>query len=302
MNKQKLKDYVLTGGITELSLKVSGFIKIGKMDYISDTSYDKAKDESLISIDFEKYNGILLSLSEFKKTMEDITKECGIGDYKIVRTTFCLTNSNAIDSDAYKKLNGYIMEALCIAYDMDTSFYATDFFAVEPEGQVIKSRIFEVDNQYKNGKKKQPKLKLRTMSCGWRRIHFDVKSENNQNAEFLRSELEGEWTNRLDVALSNLEEAQKQHTEALEREWNSVKGAFPVRYTGLTAFVLWNQDVIFTKKQLIDLCKRIDESGSDPVMKAGNYKKRYGIEFFSRSDMQTAVAEIKRAIINFCEN
>lgn len=54
-------------------------------------------------------------------------------------------------------------------------------------------------------------------------------------------------------------------------------------------------------RYLIDLYQHIDDSGADPVQKANNYKKRYGIEFFSKADMQAAVQEIKRCIEHFCE-
>ena len=49
---------------------------------------------------------------------------------------------------------------------------------------------------------------------------------------------------------------------------------------------------------MIDLRSRFDEV-PNPETRAKNHKKRYGIEYFSKMDVEYAVAEIKRAAEKF---
>ena len=51
---------------------------------------------------------------------------------------------------------------------------------------------------------------------------------------------------------------------------------------------------------MIDLLSRFDEV-KNPETRAKNHKKRYGIEYFSKMDVEYAVAEIKRAAEKFFE-
>ena len=49
---------------------------------------------------------------------------------------------------------------------------------------------------------------------------------------------------------------------------------------------------------MIDLLSRFEEV-KDPKIRAENHKKRYGIEYFSKKDVERAVAEVKRATEEF---
>ena len=51
---------------------------------------------------------------------------------------------------------------------------------------------------------------------------------------------------------------------------------------------------------MVDLLSRFDEV-KDPETRAKNHQKRYGIEYFSKKDVEYAVAEIKRAAEKFFE-
>ena len=71
-----------------------------------------------------------------------------------------------------------------------------------------------------------------------------------------------------------------------------------IRFRSLTDFIIQYQDCIFCKKQMIDLLSRFEEV-KDPKIRAENHKKRYGIEYFSKKDVERAVAEVKRATEEF---
>ena len=78
------------------------------------------------------------------------------------------------------------------------------------------------------------------------------------------------------------------------------KNAHPTRFRSLTDFLIQYQDCIFCKAQMIDLLSRFEEVGADKAKtRAENHKKRYGIEYFSKKDIQRAIQEVKRATNEF---
>lgn len=71
-----------------------------------------------------------------------------------------------------------------------------------------------------------------------------------------------------------------------------------MKFRSLTDFLIQYQNCIFCKAQMVDLLSRFDEV-KNPETRAKNHKKRYGIEYFSKKDVEYAVAEIKRASEKF---
>ena len=108
------------------------------------------------------------------------------------------------------------------------------------------------------------------------------------------------WYTRLDKALKNLDKVHQRYNDELEKIYKEEKDAFPVKFRSLTDFLIQYQNCIFCKAQMIDLLSRFDEV-KNPETRAKNHKKRYGIEYFSKMDVEYAVAEIKRAAEKFFE-
>lgn len=86
---------------------------------------------------------------------------------------------------------------------------------------------------------------------------------------------------------------QKVYNEALQKKYYDGLNARPVQFRTLTDFLIQNQDSIFTSMQMVDLLKRLGVS--NPESRAKYHKKKYGIEYFSKSDVEYAIKEIKRA-------
>lgn len=314
MNKQKLHDYWHTGGIHTLSIVVPGTVQAttqAAQDCIAVTirTTKDGEIESLVTINPNKYHGDIFRFSEFKETMEAILNECGITEYRFIRTDLRMDNYAPRQYELYSKLNRYLLMAVMIAYGIKNKYFSGDLLTLKQLTQVIKGRDFEIENYDRAAKSRQTenhaelaqyRLEIRTMPSGWRKI-YAADNDKSSNMELLKADLLGEWFQRFDAALSNLDKVQEAYNEILEKEWSVAKDAMPVQFGSITEFVRRYQGVIFTRKQLIDLYQHIDDSGADPVQKANNYKKRYGIEFFSKADMQAAVQEIKRCIEHFCE-
>ena len=119
------------------------------------------------------------------------------------------------------------------------------------------------------------------------------------NDNDIKKEFVEKWFLRWDKALKNLDKVQERYNAELERIWKEGKNAYPCRFVTLREFLMQYQDCIFSKKQMIDLLERLDGEVKNPKSYAENYKKRYGIEYFSQKDVEQAVAEVKRAILEF---
>lgn len=314
MDKRKLHDYILTGSIHTLSLRTDGIIKARTaetQDAITRTSVQCNNDEitSIVTINPNKYHRDIFKFSDFKETLDAITLESGIDSYQFMRTDFRLDNYAPRHYELYAKLNRYLITALALTYGTRNNYFSGDLLTLDQKTQVIKCKGFEVENYDRAAKSRetdnqsetaQARFEIRTVADGWRNI-YKANENATSNFDLLRDNLEVEWFKKLDAALKNLDAVQQSCNTMLVNKFNKLQKAETRQFRTLTDFVMTYQYVIFTRKQLVDLYKRLDDSGADPVIKAANYKKRYGIEFFSKADMQAAVKEIKRAITHFCE-
>ena len=312
MKKNKLHDYLHTGGEHTLSIVVQGVVEAQTQAAkdcvtISTTFGDEIK--SIVKINPNKYKGDLFRFSDFCQVFEKILSECGITEYRFIRTDFRLDNYAPRQYEMYSKLNRYLIAALFVAYGVRNRYRSDDLLTLDQVTQVIKCRDFEVENYDRAAKNRltenhsepaQYRFEIRTMASGWRKI-YSKAADTASNMDLFKSDLLEIWFERFDAILPNLDKVQDAYNTTLEQKWHKSETAETKQYRSLTDFVMQNQGVIFSKKQLIDFYRRVDKSGADPVQKATNYKKRYGIEFFSKADIRTAIQSLKRAIIHFCE-
>ena len=77
---------------------------------------------------------------------------------------------------------------------------------------------------------------------------------------------------------------------------------FESLYYVVLQILIQYQDCIFCKAQMIYLLSRFPDEVKNPVNRAENHKKRYGIEYFSKKDVQRAINEVKRATSEFFES
>lgn len=98
-------------------------------------------------------------------------------------------------------------------------------------------------------------------------------------------------------SLENIKKCEETYNAALADLYAEGKDAFPVQFRTLTDFLIQYQYCIFSSRQMVNLLKRIGVENAE--VRAKNHKKRYGIEYFSQSDLKKAVAEIDRATKKF---
>ena len=317
MNKQKLENYNLTGSIHTLSVKSPGIVEdIQKevLNCITANSRTKNNQPTTTSIiNPNKLAGDVLTYSEFETVFNTILTGAGIKNYNIVRADMRFDNYDPEHYRSYAKLNRYIISALAATYKVRNAYRTENLFNHQQLSVAIKNDYFECENYDRaakseiTGNKTEPaqsRLEERTTSKQWRRINEKAKSKemeivSDRNIYALKREFTDGWFERKKKKKKNLDLVQQTYNDELEKLYNSDKISYPCRFRSMTDFILQYQDCVFTRKQLIDLFTRLGVE--NPVLRAKNHKQRYGIEFFSKADVQHAINEVKRATKDFFE-
>lgn len=296
MNKDKLQKYNLTGSIHTLSIKSDGLVENVDEDVskcIITSSQAKEGRTTTSIINPNKLMGDLFTYSEFDTAFNTILIGAGIEDYSIVRADMRFDSYDTEHYKAYAKLNRYLISALAVTYAVDNCYRTTNLFSQKQLSVAIKNRYFECEAYDKEAESKGldiAKSRLEERSKSWK--NKDIK------AEFI-----DHWFKRWDKSIKNLDAVHMKYNDELEKIYKEGRNAYPCKFRTLTDFLIQYQDCIFCKKQMIDLLSRFEEVGTEKAKtRAENHKKRYGIEYFSQKDVETAIAEVKRATMKFFEN
>ena len=294
MNKKKLENYNLTGSIHTLAVKSPGIVEdieqeVSKCIIASSQTKEGQTTTSIINVN--KLMGDVFSYSEFETVFGTILAGAGIDEYNIVRADMRFDSYDKEHYRQYAKLNRYLISALAVTYKVKNAYKSTGLFTQKQLSVAIKNKYFECENYDKaaeSGGTDAAESRLEERSKHW--------SDKDIKGEFTDC-----WFRRWDKAIGNLELVQKTYNDALEQLYKSDKNAYPTRFRSLTDFLIQYQDCIFCKAQMIDLLSRFPDEVKNPVNRAENHKKRYGIEYFSKKDVQRAISEVKRATNEFFE-
>ena len=293
MNQQKLEDYNLTGSIHTLAIKSPGIVEDIQKEVsncIIASSQTKNGTTTTSIINVNKLSGDIYTYSEFETVLGTILAGAGIDDYNIVRADMRFDSYDREHYRQYAKLNRYLISLLAVTYKVKNAYRTTNLFSQKQLSVAIKNKYFEIENYDKDAESDgadAAKSRLEERSKSWE--DKDLKKEFTEG-----------WFRRWDKALENIDKVHKAYNDALERLYKEDKNAYPTRFRSLTDFLIQYQDCIFCKAQMIDLLSRFDEVGADKAKtRAENHKKRYGIEYFSKKDIQKAIKEVKRATNEF---
>ena len=295
MRQDKINDYHLTGSIHTLAIKSDGYID-NPMETVTECITVNSREtdgqaQSTTIINPNKLMGDLYSYDEFVTAMDTITAGMGISDYDVIRADM---RYDSFDSEHYRrfaKMHRYLISALAVTYSVRNAYKSNNLFSGEQVSVAIKNRYFEAENYDKEWQ-----------SAGKDSAKSRLELRSKDGIEDIPTEFMTAWFRRLDKALSNLDQVQERYNQELIKLYLRDKGGRPCKFRTLTDFLIMYQDCIFTRRQLINLLSLIPGITPDQAAaKADNHKRRYGIEYFSQSDMVKAVAEIKRATTAFFE-
>lgn len=313
MNKQKLDNYNLTGSIHTLSIKSPGMVE-DIQEEVSNCIISNSQAKNGLTttsvINPNKLVGDVFSYSEFETVFNTILAGAGIRDYNIIRADMRFDNYEPEHYRQYTKLNRYLISMLAVTYKTKNNYKTNDLFNQRQLSVAIKNDYFEIENYDREAKSKitknhqepaKARLEERTVSKGWRKVYKTTKADlgsDDWSMELLKKEFTDGWFDRWDKAIQNTDKVHKRYNDELEKLYKEDRKAYPTRFRSLTDFLIQYQDCIFCKAQMIDLLSRFEEV-KDPKTRAENHKKRYGIEYFSKKDVQAAINEVKRATREF---
>lgn len=297
MKLDKRYKYKLTGSIHTISIKTPELPKevnrniagCMKSHYVL-----KSEPHTISIINVHKLNGEVYTYEDFMKSLLKILNEAGISVYNIIRADMRYDSYDSAYYNEFKKLNRYLISALAVTYKVSNTYRTEDLFSQQQLSIAIKSRYIECEHYDKNAQ-----TKGRDAACS----RLELRSKGGKIKE-LKNEFIDMWGKRWDKAVKNLLTVQKKYNDSLEKIYKDSKYNKTAEFRSLTDFIIRYQECIFTHEQLVELLSRFDEI-KNPINRARNHKKRYGMEFFTDNDVKYAITEIKRATEEFfavCKN
>lgn len=312
MKSQKINNYKLTGSIHTLQIKSSDIPEIPaelQECISSSTRKNHGKIEAISIINPNKLLEDCFSFTEFEQSFSSILEEVGVTDYNLMRVDFRMDSYESEHYKAYAKLHKYLLSCLAVIYKVRNVYKTENLFSNQLLSMAVKNDYLQCECYNREEKSKltenhvekaKSRLEERTVSKSWRLIESKkIENKSESNLEDINREFVTEWYKRWQkaVATDNLKEVWSKYNCELARIYQEDNAAHPVRFRSLTDFLIQYQDCIFCHRQLVNLLELIGVD--NPESRARNHKKRYGIEYFSRSDLKKAVEEIKRATEKF---
>lgn len=289
MNRKKRDNYKLTGSIHTILLKTPIITEIDQDVAACFTLITNRDDFAYCRINPNKLVGDLFSYGQFQTAMDTILAGAGIDSYELKRFDMRFDSYDPEHYKEYAKLNRYLISAIAVTYSVKNAYHTEGLFSQEQLSIAIKNKRFECENYDKAAESGGKDLAASRLE-----LRSKCLSGNDIEKEFQK------WHGRLDKSLQNLDNVQQRYNDELEKIYREQQDSFPVKFRSLTDFLIQYQNCIFCKEQMIGLLSRFDEVNNAEI-KAANHKKRYGIDYYSKSDVAYAVAEIKRAAGEFFE-
>lgn len=290
----KLNNYILTGSIHTVSIKVPGIIVVPKtykgiLTCSSQATEDK--QETTCKLNLDKLSTNIYSYKEFQKIWKELLDSAGIDKYRIVRADFRLDSSEPEHYQIFAKLNRYLISMLAVTYQVNNTYKTDDLFTNRQLSVAIKNRYIECENYDKAAESKGHDVAL---------SRFELRSKHFPDSDLKREFME-HWGKRWDKAIKHIPEVHQRYNTALIQQYNLDRNTFPVEFRSLTDFLIHYQNCIFSKSQFVQLLSNFPEI-TNPTTRANNYKKKYGTDFYTTEEILLAISEIKRAIAFYFNN
>ena len=190
------------------------------------------------------------------------------------------------------KLNKVLLLLITVKYKVSNRYKSQDLLTEEALTMRIQNKYIEVENYNKGLQEPEGAVKNR-LELRSKALRSDILEGAKEFKEF------DKWCDRLDksVTVDNLDVLVSDTNKALiERfkEWSKLKG-----HT-LSNFIVHYENCFYTMPQLKDFLKQVGIK--DYVQSAKDYKKKYGLEFFSLKEIESYKVELIESGVRFFEN
>lgn len=283
---------------------VSGFIHTKLIEPPKEVSCNvsrytvKPNDKAYMKVNANKSKGngerLITRYKDFVTKMDTILGAfgCKYSDMELTRADFCFNSDDEQSFGEYQKLHRLIISCLAKAYGYKNCYVSCDLWDFSRLSMAIKKDDSEAENYNKakasNGTDESAnRLELRSLRM------------NGTDIKYQFIEL---WFERLDKALKCFEETQNEYNNHLERLYKEdlAKPAKERNYLSLDSFLLQYKECIYARKQMIDLLSRFEEV-KNPTKKAGKFKDKHKIEYFSKADLRYIIDVLKKKTREYFE-
>lgn len=275
--------------VSENEIKKIDLKKLRNNQYVSTCIYRSDNERLYLKLNLNKgvvNNDMILRFREYRKRLNELMRSIGYGchDLTVTRADLCINSHLARSYDRYRKLLKYILCCCYFGLNLKNGYETRDPLSFTHLNLKFGNRNLEIENYNKEIESHgsvptRNRLELRSMklNCGVDEIPEEFKK----------------WCNRLEMALDQAQTVQENFNEKIEEIYKNDKAKT------VDSVVDQFRNCMFTRSQLRDLLKRIDEKNNSDEEKynsARYFKSKYGIEFFSSHDLVVTVNAIKEQI------
>lgn len=257
--------------------------------------FDEKKQQTYVLINPNKNTAsaerLITSYSEFIEKLTAIMQGIGasLDELRIVRADFCINSTDIYSYGAFGKLHKALILCLAECYSVRNCYNTFDLWTGASISVAIKADAFEVENYDKRHQSEGQDECANRLELRAKRID----GGNIQEQFMLR------WYNRLDRAKECFVQMQEHINSELSKIYieDLKKPQKDKDFISLTAFLLRYKNDIFTRKQLIDLLRKIGINNA--AHRADKFKECHRIEYFSQKDLDFVVRCIKEKISKY---
>lgn len=282
--------------VTEDEIRKIDLKNLRKNEWISTCIYRSETERLYLKLNLNKGlsgNDMIRTFSEYRKRLNELMNSIGYGchDLTVTRADLCINSNLDLSYERYRKLIKYILCCCFYGLNMKTGYETQDPLTFTHLNLKFGNRNLEIENYNKE---------IESHGSVPTRNRLELRSlKLNCTVDELPEEIK-KWCDRLEMSLGQADTVQVNFNDRIEEIYRSNKAKT------VDSVVDQFRNCIFTRSQLRDLLKRIDEKNNSDEEKnssAKYYKSKYKIEFFSSHDLVVTVRAIKEKInLYFREN
>lgn len=277
--------------VTENEIKKIDLKELRKNECVSTCTYRSDTERLYMKLNLNKGisgNDMIRSFNEYQEKLNGLMQSFGYGchDLTVTRADLCI-NSNLDQSyERYRKLIKFILCCCYYELDLKTGYETRDPLSFTHLNLKFGNRNLEIENYNKE---------IESHGSVPTRNRLELRSlKLNCTVDELPEELK-KWCQRLEMALDQAQ------TVTVQENFNDKIAEIYQNDRAKTVDSIVDQyrNCIFTRSQLRDLLKKIDEKNNSDKEKhnsARYFKSKYKIEFFSEHDLMVTVRAIKEKI------
>lgn len=260
--------------VSEEEVRKIDLKKLRKNQWVTNCIYRSDTERLYLKLNLNKGisgNDMIRSFSAYRKRLEELMNSIGYGchDLTVSRSDLCINSNLDRSYDRYRKLLKYILCCCYYGLDLKNGYETRNPLTFTHLNLKFGNRNLEIENYNKEVESRgsvptKNRLELRSLklNCGVDDLPEEFKK----------------WCQRLEMSLGQADTVQVNFNDRIAEIYRND------RAKTVDSIVDQYRNCIFTRSQLRDLLKRIDEknnSDNEKNSSARYYKAKYKIEFFS---------------------